>query len=466
MAALLRMPEVAAGAESAILAGWSVAEHATFSTGDMIAVVETDKAVVDIEAETDGVLLRTLVPGGTRVAVGDPIALIGSPGESVTDIDAALSELGYAVSPAAVSPAAVSPAAVSPASQSSSSASPPSTLPTSAGRGPGAAQEGTGAAEEAHGIPDPQSPPRRLFASPLVRRLAKEAGLDLAGIRGSGPHGRIVKRDLAAARAQAAGAAAAGAAMAPAPVAAPAPVTAGAAVGGTLGGGVGATGATDVPHTRLRRAIAARLTESKQTAPHFYVRGTARVDRLLALRAELNADESTRVSVNDLVIKAVARAHRLVPALNVIWTQDAIRRFDSVDVAVAVATDNGLVTPVLRGVQDTSVGAVSATVRDYAERARAGQLRQAELEGGTITVTNLGMFGTQEFAAIINPPQAAILAVGAARQEPVVQDGTVVVATTMTVTLSVDHRPVDGVDAARWMQVFIELLESPARILL
>ena len=456
MAALLRMPEVAAGAESAILAGWSVAEHATFSTGDMIAVVETDKAVVDIEAETDGVLLRTLVPGGTRVAVGDPIALIGSPDESVTDIDAALSELGYAVSPAAVSPA----------SQSSSSASPPSTLPTSAGRGPGAAQEGTGAAEEAHGIPDPQSPPRRLFASPLVRRLAKEAGLDLAGIRGSGPHGRIVKRDLAAARAQAAGAAAAGAAMAPAPVAAPAPVTAGAAVGGTLGGGVGATGATDVPHTRLRRAIAARLTESKQTAPHFYVRGTARVDRLLALRAELNADESTRVSVNDLVIKAVARAHRLVPALNVIWTQDAIRRFDSVDVAVAVATDNGLVTPVLRGVQDSSVGAVSATVRDYAERARAGQLRQAELEGGTITVTNLGMFGTQEFAAIINPPQAAILAVGAARQEPVVQDGTVVVATTMTVTLSVDHRPVDGVDAARWMQVFIELLESPARILL
>jgi pyruvate dehydrogenase E2 component (dihydrolipoamide acetyltransferase) len=207
MAALLRMPEVAAGAESAILAGWSVAEHATFSTGDMIAVVETDKAVVDIEAETDGVLLRTLVPGGTRVAVGDPIALIGSPDESVTDIDAALSELGYAVSPAAVSPAAVSPA-----SQSSSSASPPSTLPTSAGRGPGAAQEGTGAAEEAHGIPDPQSPPRRLFASPLVRRLAKEAGLDLAGIRGSGPHGRIVKRDLAAARAQAAGAAAAGAA--------------------------------------------------------------------------------------------------------------------------------------------------------------------------------------------------------------------------------------------------------------
>ena len=456
MAALLRMPEVAAGAESAILAGWSVAEHATFSTGDMIAVVETDKAVVDIEAETDGVLLRTLVPGGTRVAVGDPIALIGSPGESVTDIDAALSELGYAVSPAAVSPA----------SQSSSSASPPSTLPTSAGRGPGAAQEGTGAAEEAHGIPDPQSPPRRLFASPLVRRLAKEAGLDLAGIRGSGPHGRIVKRDLAAARAQAAGAAAAGAAMAPAPVAVPAPVTAGAAVGGTLGRGVGATGATDIPHTRLRRAIAARLTESKQTAPHFYVRGTARVDRLLALRAELNADESTRVSVNDLVIKAVARAHRLVPALNVIWTQDAIRRFDSVDVAVAVATDNGLVTPVLRGVQDSSVGAVSATVRDYAERARAGQLRQAELEGGTITVTNLGMFGTQEFAAIINPPQAAILAVGAARQEPVVQDGAVVVATTMTVTLSVDHRPVDGVDAARWMQVFIELLESPARILL
>jgi pyruvate dehydrogenase E2 component (dihydrolipoamide acetyltransferase) len=211
--------------------------------------------------------------------------------------------------------------------------------------------------------------------------------------------------------------------------------------------------------------VAERLTESKTTAPHFYLRATVPVDRLLALRAELNEGAGTRVSVNDLVVKAVARAHVAVPDLNVTWGPDAVRHYDSVDVAVAVATDSGLVTPVLRSVEDMTITTVAQSTRDLAERARSGQLRQHELEGGSISVTNLGMHGTEEFAAIINPPQAAILAVGAARQEPVAVDGRLEVATVMRLTVSVDHRPVDGVVGARWLAALTDLLQHPARIL-
>jgi pyruvate dehydrogenase E2 component (dihydrolipoamide acetyltransferase) len=215
----------------------------------------------------------------------------------------------------------------------------------------------------------------------------------------------------------------------------------------------------------MRRAVAARLTESKATAPHFYVRGSARVDELLRIRAELNDGADVRVSVNDLVVKAVARAHQLVPEMNVVWTGEAIRSFSGVDVAVAVATDAGLVTPVLTAVEQRSITAVATATQDFAARARAGRLQQSELEGGSITVTNLGMYGVEEFAAILNPPQAAILAVGAARAEPVVTDGRLEPATVLRVTLSVDHRPVDGATAARWMGAFLGLLERPVRIL-
>jgi len=222
---------------------------------------------------------------------------------------------------------------------------------------------------------------------------------------------------------------------------------------------------TDVPVSRMRAAIARRLTESKQTAPHFYLRGSAQVDRLLALRHELNEGATAKVSVNDLVVKAVAKAHLLVPALNVQWNGDSIRTFSSVDIAVAVATDDGLVTPVLRDVASMSVGRLAETTRDLATRARSRKIAPAELEGGSITVTNLGMFGTEEFAAIINPPQAAILAVGAARETPVVVDGALGVGMVMRLTVAVDHRPVDGVAAAQWMQAFLSLLERPLQIL-
>jgi len=392
MARLLRMPEVAANAVEAVLAEWPVPENTPFSAQDSIAIVETEKAVVDVPAEANGVILKTLVPAGATVEVGSPIALLGDPGELVEDLDALLVELGVTPAAAVVS------------------------------------SDGDGA---------------RIFSSPLARRLAREAGLSLADLRGTGPGGRIVRRDVqravdaleASHRDR---------------VATSAPATA---------------AYVDIPHTRMRRAIANRLAESTREAPHFFVRGTARVDKLLKLRGRLNDYGAVRVSVNDLVVLAAARAHVLVPAMNVIWTPDTVRSFSRVDISVAIATDAGLVAPVLRGVDRLSLSGVVAATSDLVDRARSGRLQQEELEGGTLTVTNLGVFGTEDFAAIINPPQSAILAVGATRQAPVVSRGTLKVGTVMSVTLSVDHRPIDGVVAAQWMAAFISILEEPVRIL-
>jgi pyruvate dehydrogenase E2 component (dihydrolipoamide acetyltransferase) len=411
VAELLRMPEIATGTNEAVLSSWSVAENSTVAVSDVIAVVETAKAVVDVEAEMGGTILRLLVAPGAEVETGAPIALVAGPGEQVGDIDAVLRELGLAADPVALE---VPEAATTPAP-------PPVQVE----------------------VPAPRN--GRVFASPLARRLAREAGLAVEAITGTGPNGRIVRRDVEKAASDR---------PAPAPAAtAPAmPAADGAAY-------------VEVPHSRLRRLVASRLTESKTTAPHFYLRASVRADSLLALRAELNDGAEVRVSVNDLLLKAVGRAHVQVPALNVTWTPDAVRQWRSVDVSVAVATDNGLVTPVVRSVDQLSVTALAQTVRDLAERARAGRLQQHELEGGSISVTNLGMYGTEEFAAIINPPQASILAVGAARQEPVVVDGRLEVATVLRLTLSVDHRPVDGVVAAQWMAALVTLLEHPARVL-
>jgi len=291
----------------------------------------------------------------------------------------------------------------------------------------------------------------RVFSSPLARRLAREAGLDIADIGGTGPGGRVVRRDIE----QAADARAFHSHPAMARRAADPSVAASAAVAASA----------DIPHTRMRRAIAARLTESTRDVPHFFVRGTARVDKLLRLRASLNDSGSVRVSINDLVVTAAGRAHVLVPAMNVIWMPDAVRWFTGVDISLAVATDRGLVTPVLRGVDQMTLSAVAATSSELVGRARSGRLHQEELEGGTLTVTNLGGYGAEDCTAIINPPQSAILAVGAARQEPVVAKGRLKVGTVMNVTLSVDHRPIDGVVATQWMAAFVSLLEEPVRIL-
>ncbi|HEX7187152.1 MAG TPA: dihydrolipoamide acetyltransferase family protein, partial [Actinomycetes bacterium] len=409
----------------AVLSSWSVAENATVAAKDVIATVETAKAVVDVEAETDGVILRLLVAPGAEVETGEAIALVGQAGETVEDIDSLLTQLGFRDDGSAASPGGeVAPEVPEAATTPDPSPVDDVDVPAPEPR-PSAGENG------------------RVFASPLARRLAREAGLSVDQLTGSGPNGRIVRRDVE--RAQAEG---------PSPAASATPQA-----GGT------AAEFTDVPHSKLRRLVASRLTESKTTAPHFYLRATVPVDRLLALRAELNEGADVRVSVNDLVVKAVARAHVQFPELNVTWQPDAVRSYSSVDIAVAVATENGLITPVLRSVEDMTVTTVARTVRDLVERARSGRLQQRELEGGSISVTNLGMYSTEEFAAIINPPQAAILAVGAARQEPVVVDGRLEVATVMRLTLSVDHRPVDGVDAARWMAALVALLEHPARIL-
>jgi pyruvate dehydrogenase E2 component (dihydrolipoamide acetyltransferase) len=417
MASILRMPEVAANAVEAILQSWPIAEHTAYAAADVIATVETEKAVVDVEAETDGVILRTLVPEGAEVQVGDPIALIGEPGEKPADLDAVLAGLGLS-GPAPVPvpvPVPDRPAAVD--------------ADADAGTGNGS----------------------RVFSSPLARRLAKEAGLRFETISGSGPNGRIIRRDVEAAiRNQA---------TAPEPPVPPKRVAAPKASAGTA-----AQSFTDVPHSRVRAAVASRLTESKRTIPHFYLRGTARAGKLLKLRRQLN-EGPVRISVNDLVIKAAARAHLLVPAMNVIWTPDAVRSFSSVDISVAIATERGLVTPVLRSVEQLTLSSVSTTVKDFVQRAKAGRLRQDELEGGTVSVTNLGMFGTEDFGAIINPPQSAILAVGAVRQEPVIKKGKPKAGSVMRVTLSVDHRPIDGAVAAEWMSVFLSLLENPVQIL-
>jgi pyruvate dehydrogenase E2 component (dihydrolipoyllysine-residue acetyltransferase) len=425
MPILLRMPAIAAGAETAVLSEWQVQEGVPFKKSDAIATVETDKAMVDMEAEEAGVILRFLVGSGEQVEVGAAIALSGTPGEAVDDIEAALRDLG--VQAASPSSNGSQPSPVKPDSSDA-----PTTVPSTRGG--------------------------RVFATPLVRRLARDADLDLEAVSGTGPNGRIVRRDIEALLTQTS-APSRDATLDELAEARP-PVT----------DDNGDSGFKDVPHTRIRAAIAARLTESKRDTPHFYLRGTCRVDKLLKMRAELNAAaenaDGAKVSVNDLIIKAAARAHTIVPAMNVVWTKDAVRRFDAVDIAVAVATNRGLLTPVVRDAARRSLSAVSADVSELAERARLGTLTQPEIEGGSFCISNLGMYGTEEFSAIINPPQSAILAVGAALSEPVVQDGELAIATVVRVTLSVDHRPIDGSIAAEWMRTFVGIFENPLQIML
>lgn len=450
MPSLLRMPEIAANTPDATLVSWTVAENVPYAAADAIATVETAKAVVEVEAESDGVIFKTLIAAGTDVQVGEAIAVIGTPGEQVLDLPAVLVALG--VGPSGAEDGLSEPGADDGASEDDQ-VSPDTVLEAHTHTASADASAAAAPSSRPPVRPDSNDSGGRIFISPLARRLARDAGLGIADISGTGPNDRIIRRDVEAAIANRAGARSAsapsGAKAAPAKnVAAPA-----------------AASFDDTPHTRLRKTIAARLTESVQTAPHFYLAGAPRVDRLLKLRAQMNDNAAARVSVNDLVIKAVARAHQLVPAMNVIWTPEAIRAFNTVDVAVAVATESGLVTPVLPDVPSLSLTSVALATKDYAERARAGRLKANELEGGSITVTNLGMFGTTEFAAVINPPHAAILAVGAAVQEPVVKNGKVKVGTVMHVTLSVDHRPVDGSTAAEWMRAFVFLIEHPGQII-
>ena len=426
MAEVIRMPEVLAGATEAAIQTWLVTAGSPVTVGQPLAEIETDKAIVEFSAEQAGTVGRLLVAEGDSVMVGDPIIVLLIDGEGDDAIGPALAAAGVAAG----------------APEPEHAAPEPGVAPTTA----------------------PPAPDRRLFASPLVRRLADAAGVEIADVRGSGPNGRIVRRDLERHLTDAKQSPGAP----PRPVAPPA-VTTASAPGNAIAVPAPTVGApfVDVPLDRMRKAIARRLTESKSTVPHFYLVADCRVDALLELRRTVNESAPRKISVNDFVLKAVAAALLEVPEANAIWNDDSIRRFSSVDISVAVATEGGLTTPVLRGVESLSLSQVSATVAEMAGRAREGRLKQNELEGGSFSVSNLGMFGTTQFSAILNPPQSGILAVGAARSMPVVDaSGQLAVGNVMTVTLSADHRVLDGAVAAAWLAAFQRRIESPLTILI
>lgn len=438
MATILRMPEVLANATEAVLSTWLIDEGRPFLAGETLAEIETEKALVDLPAEQDGILGRVLARSGDSVEVGAPIAVLISVGETEADIDAALG--GHALATAVLTGA---------------QASDPGVLPTDLPDG------GAAIVSRTTSSPTGSTPhPGRLFASPIARRNVKDNGLDLASITGTGPGGRIVRRDVEEAIAARSSTAPPTVVIEHAPVSLPAT----AAVAGAPAGAP--SGYTAIPHTGMRRAIARRLTESKSTVPHFYLTAECKVDELLALRKRVNDVSQVKVSVNDFVVKAVAAAFLDVPEANVTWTDTHLRRYDHVDIAVAVATDGGLLTPVVRGVDGLSLLGVSARILELVTRARLGRLRQEELEGGSFSVTNLGMYGTTAFSAILNPPQSGILAVGAAKQQAVVIDGALAVATVMRCTLSVDHRAVDGALAAQWLKAYTARIENPISILI
>lgn len=433
MAELLPIPEVAAGATEVILSEWLVKVGDDFSAGDLIAVIETEKAVVELPAERSGTLLKTLVDAGAQVDVGAPMALIGDREDLNSDVDALLNELGVAAGGGTAAPARREV--------------PDATQPVTA------AQPAPVTAQATETTTVAAQPTGRIFISPIARKLLREANLSAEQITGTGPNGRIRRRDveIAIAAAPASGVAAdTSVSVAPAP-SVPEPAA--------------DQKWTEIPHTRLRRAVAARLTQSKQEAPHFYLRRNVNLDALLKLRSALNEDSPVRISVNDFLIRAIAVAHVAVPEANVVWTDEAMRQFSSVDIAVAIASEKGLVTPVLRNVESTSLSTIASQVRTFVEQANAGRLRQQDLEGGSISISNLGMFGVDEFSAIINPPHSAILAVGAGQPSVVVGDGQPVVATTANLVLSVDHRAIDGALAAQWMAALVEAIERPMRLI-
>ena len=442
------MPALSPTMTEGNVASWLKNEGDTVQAGDILCEIETDKATMEVEATDEGTLARIVAPAGTEgVAVNAVIGLILEEGE-----DASALEGAEAAAPASAAPAAAAaePAA-EPAPAARAAEARPAALPAAPAPG------GNGATP-----PAPQREPgARIFASPLARRMAKQAGLALEAIAGTGPNGRIVKVDVEAAIAAAAAAPPVAAAPAPAPAAAPAPAPAPVAPA--------AAAYQDAPASTMRKVIAQRLQEAKREVPHFYLTVECAVDALLETRTQLNArSDDYTLSVNDFVIRAAALALRKVPAANASWVEGALRQYASADVSVAVAIEDGLVTPIVRNADGKGLAEISAEVKELAGRARAKPMGLApeEYQGGTFSVSNLGMYGIKEFSAIINPPQSMILAVGTAEQRPVVKDGALAVATMMSCTLSVDHRVVDGALGARFLQAFKGLIEDPLTMLL
>ncbi|SIS51578.1 pyruvate dehydrogenase complex dihydrolipoamide acetyltransferase [Phaeovulum vinaykumarii] len=426
------MPALSPTMEEGTLAKWLVKEGDSVTSGQVIAEIETDKATMEFEAVDEGTITRLLVAeGAAGVKVNAPIAELAVEGEE------------EAAAPAAA-PAPEAAASAAPAPEAPAVPAPAPAAPAPATRGDGT----------------------RIFATPLARRIAADKGLDLASVTGTGPQGRIRKADVEAASPTPAATAAPSAPAASAPQAAPAspPVSSG-AVARLYEGRRYET----LPLDNMRRTIAARLVEAKQTIPHFYLRRTARIDALLALRAEMNAalaPRGVKLSVNDFIIKASALALQQVPAANAVWAGDAVLKMAASDVAVAVAVEGGLFTPVLRDAETKGLAALSTEMKDLAARARDRKLAPAEYMGGSFAISNLGMMGIESFDAVINPPQAAILAVGAGVKSPVVaEDGTLAVATTLALTLSVDHRVIDGALGAELLGAIVCHLEAPLGML-
>ncbi|SMO97170.1 pyruvate dehydrogenase E2 component (dihydrolipoamide acetyltransferase) [Thalassovita litoralis] len=423
------MPALSPTMEEGTLAKWLVKEGDTVQSGDLLAEIETDKATMEFEAVDEGVIGKLLIAAGTEgVKVNTPIAVLLDDGESADDIAASAAPTATAQAEPAKAAEAAKPAAPAPA----------------------APQSADGA---------------RLFASPLARRIAADKGLDLSQIAGSGPRGRIVKADVEGATAQPA---AAPAAAAPAPaqttVAAPAAAPAGPSTD-TVRKMYEGRDYEEIKLDGMRKTIAARLSEAKQTIPHFYLRRDIKLDALLKFRSQLNKQlegRGVKLSVNDFIIKAVANALQTIPEANAVWAGDRVLQLKPSDVAVAVAIEGGLFTPVLKDADMKSLSALSSEMKDLAARARDRKLAPHEYQGGSFAISNLGMFGIDNFDAIVNPPHSGILAVGAGVKKPVVgADGELAVATVMSVTMSVDHRVIDGALGANLLQAIVDNLENP-----
>jgi pyruvate dehydrogenase E2 component (dihydrolipoamide acetyltransferase) len=425
----LKMPALSPTMEEGTLAKWLVKEGDTVASGDILAEIETDKATMEFEAVDEGTIAKILIPEGSDgVKVGTPIAILAGEGEEVS----------------ATAPAPKAEVAPPPKVEE------PKVEPAPPAKGGGEAP----AAPSTPAVAAPKDSSDRIKASPLARRLADAQGIDLSTLKGTGPGGRIVRADL--------GAAGGGALAAPAPTSTTAPA-------GLQSVETELAFTDGVPHevvklSNMRKTIARRLTESKQQIPHIYLTLDARLDALLKLRGELNAglaNRGVKLSVNDMLIKALALALREVPECNVSFAGDQLIKYHRADISVAVSIPGGLITPIIAGAEDKSLSKISTQMQDLAARAKEGKLQPNEYQGGTASLSNMGMFGIKHFEAVINPPQAMIMAIGAGEKRPHVIDDSLQIATVMSATGSFDHRAIDGADGARLMKAFKELIESP-----
>jgi pyruvate dehydrogenase E2 component (dihydrolipoamide acetyltransferase) len=465
----ITMPALSPTMEEGNLAKWLVKEGDHVSPGDVIAEIETDKATMEVEAVDEGTVAKIVVPAGTEgVKVNALIAVLAGEGE-----DANAAAQGGGKSGAEVSSFEAPAQSASAPQDEASSASAPSQSRTSTPTGAAEApqpRKGNGATSSPHPEVRAERASKdeggsRTFASPLARRIAKDAGIDLSAVNGSGPHGRVVKADVEAAIAGGGAKAAPAAKQAPAPGAPTAPTPKPMSDDAVLK--LFAEGSYELkPHDGMRKTIARRLVEAKSTIPHFYLTLDCEIDALLALRKQLNdAAPVYKLSVNDMIIKAMAMALKAVPEANASWTEAAMVMHKSADVGVAVSIPGGLITPIVRKADEKTLSVISNEMKDLARRARDRKLKPEEYQGGTTAVSNLGMFGIKDFAAVINPPHATILAVGAGEERAVVRNGEIRIANMMSVTLSTDHRAVDGALGAELLGAFKRYIENPMGML-